>query len=92
VFNDVADLQGLEAECREGREFGFDGKCLIHPGQVETANRVFAPSEEEAAWARAVVAAFDDPANAGKGVVRAQGKMAERLHLEQARRILGLSA
>jgi citrate lyase subunit beta/citryl-CoA lyase len=92
VFNDVADLDSLAAECREGREFGFDGKCLIHPGQVETANRLFSPSAEETAWARAVVAAFDDPASAGAGVVRVEGRMAERLHLEQARRILGLSA
>jgi citrate lyase subunit beta/citryl-CoA lyase len=88
VFNDITDAEGFEAECREGREFGFDGKSLIHPSQVEAANRVFSPEAEDLAWARAVVAAFADPANAGKGVVRVEGRMAERLHLEQAERLL----
>ena len=91
VFNAIEDTAGFEAECREGRNFGFDGKSLIHPSQIETCNRVFSPSEAEVAWARAVVAAFADPANAGKGVVRAGGQMAERLHLEQARRLLALA-
>ena len=88
VFNDLSDAAGFEAECREARSFGFDGKCLIHPSQVEAANRLFSPTSEEAAWARAVIAAFDDPANAGKGVLRVDGRMAERLHVEQAKRII----
>jgi citrate lyase subunit beta/citryl-CoA lyase len=91
VFNVIEDPSGLEAECREGRDFGFDGKSLIHPSQIETCNRVFSPSDAEIAWARAVVSAFADPANAGKGVVRAGGQMAERLHLEQAERVLALA-
>ena len=51
-----------------GADMGFDGKTL-HPSQIETANKVFGPSAEEVEEARAIVAAFDDPANAGKGVV-----------------------
>jgi len=91
VFNAIEDATGLEAECREGRDFGFDGKSLIHPSQIDVCNRVFTPSGAELAWARAVVAAFADPANAGKGVVRAGGQMAERLHLEQAQRMLAMA-
>lgn len=88
VFNDFSDLEGFEAECREGKAFGFDGKAVIHPGQIEAAHRIFSPGEEDLAWAQTVVDAFADPANAGKGAVRASGGMAERLHLDQALRIL----
>lgn len=92
VFNDFTDLAAFEAECREGRAFGFDGKAVIHPAQIEAANRVFSPDDDDLAWARAVVAAFADPANAGKGAVQASGGMAERLHLDQARRIIASSS
>ena len=91
VFNALEDAAGLEAECRQGRAFGFDGKTLIHPNQIETANRVFSPSAEQLAWAQAVVTAFADPANAGHGVLRVQGQMAERLHLAQAERLLAVA-
>lgn len=89
VFNRLDDPEGFAAECRQGRAIGFDGKTLIHPGQVEPANAAFSPTEAELAWARAVVAAFEDPANAGRGAIRVGHEMAERLHLERARRLLG---
>ncbi len=92
VFNDFTDLDAFEAECREGKAFGFDGKAVIHPAQIDLANQVFSPGEDDLAWARAVVEAFADPANAGKGAVRASGGMAERLHLDQALRILASSS
>lgn len=92
VFNDIADSAGLEAECRQGLEFGFDGKTLIHPSQIETANSVFAPSEEELARARAVIAAFALSENAGKGVIKVDGKMTELLHLEEATRLVAVAA
>lgn len=91
VFNPLEDGAGLEAECRQGRAFGFDGKTLIHPSQIEAANRVFSPSPTQLAWARGVVDAFADPANAGRGVLRVQGQMAERLHLAQAERLLAVA-
>ena len=91
VFNALDDAAGLEAECRQGRAFGFDGKTLIHPSQVETANAVFSPSPGQLGWARAVVEAFADPANAGRGVLRVQGQMAELLHLAQAQRLLAMA-
>lgn len=91
VFNDIADGAGFEAECRQGLEFGFDGKTLIHPSQIDAANTVFAPSQEEVARARAVIAAFALPENAGKGVIKVDGRMAELLHLAEARRIVAVA-
>ncbi len=91
VYNDIADLAGFEAECRQGLEFGFDGKTLIHPTQIEGANAVFAPSAEEVARARAVIAAFALPENAGKGVIKVDGRMTELLHLEEARRVVAVA-
>lgn len=88
VFNDLGDVAGLEAECAQGRAFGFDGKTVIHPRQIEPVNRAFSPAEAEIAWACAVVAAFGDPANAGAGVLRVDGAMVERLHLHEAERLL----
>ena len=91
VYNSIDDAEGFEAECREGRDFGFDGKSLIHPSQIEVCNRVFSPSDTEVAWAREVIAAFEAPEHAGRGVVRVRGQMAERLHLEQARAVVALA-
>lgn len=91
VFNDFTDLDAFEAECREGKAFGFDGKAVIHPAQIDLANQVFSPGEDDLAWAQAIIDAFADPANAGKGAVRASGGMAERLHLDQALRIVASS-
>lgn len=88
VFNALDDPEGLGAECREGRALGFDGKTLIHPSQIEAANRAFSPDPEAIAFARAVVAAFTDPANADRGAIRLQGRMVERLHLAEAERLL----
>ena len=88
VCNAIDDPARLEAECEQARQLGFDGKTLIHPSQVHCANRVFAPSPGEIAEAEAVVAAFADPANAGKGVLRVGGKMAELLHRDLAEMLL----
>ena len=84
VYNGLEDEAGLAAECAQGVEWGFDGKTLIHPRQIEPCNRAFSPSDAEVAHARAVIAAFDRPENADKGAVRVDGRMAERLHLAQA--------
>jgi len=91
VCNEFRDLDVFEAEARQGLDFGFDGKSLIHPAQVEPCNTVFSPSAEELAWAEAVIAAFDLPENAGKGAIRVEGKMTELLHLEQARQLLAVA-
>ena len=66
----MKDTDGFLAECRQGREMGFDGKTLIHPGQVEGANEVFAPSEQAVEDARGILEAWE--AGAGSGVVTYQ--------------------
>ncbi|MGP8296573.1 HpcH/HpaI aldolase/citrate lyase family protein [Streptomyces inhibens] len=92
VYNDVQDLEGFEAECVQGRQFGFDGKTLIHPSQVAPCNRVFAPSEQQVERARKIIDAFDEATREGRGVVTVDGRMIENLHVEDARRILALAA
>lgn len=91
VFNDIANAEGFAAECRQSKAFGFDGKTLIHPSQVEPCNAIFAPPEDAVKQARDVIAAFADPANAGKGVLKVNGKMTELLHLAQARRLVAVA-
>ena len=70
VYNDFRDEAGFREECEHGRTLGMDGKTLIHPSQVVPCNEVFSPTEEEVAWSRKIIAAFEDPANARKGVIR----------------------
>jgi citrate lyase subunit beta/citryl-CoA lyase len=88
VYNDVKNAEGFEAECVQGRDFGFDGKTLIHPGQVEPCNAIFAPSEESVAEARGILEAWQ--AGAGSGVVTHNGRMVENLHVDIARRVLAV--
>ena len=92
VCNEFRDPSALIAEAQQGQEFGFDGKSLIHPDQVEPCNAVFSPGAAELKQARAIVAAFDDPEHAGKGAIRLEGMMVELLHLDQARRVLAIAA
>lgn len=91
VALDLADEAGFEAACRQGRDMGFDGKTLIHPKQIEAANRVFAPSAEEVEAARKIIAAFAEAEAQGKGVVVVDGRLVENLHVENARRALRLA-
>ena len=92
VCNAIDDPVRLAGECEQARQLGFDGKTLIHPSQIDCANQVFAPSASEIAEAEAVVAAFADPANAGKGALKVSGKMAELLHRDLAERLLAKAA
>lgn len=91
VYNDIGNEEGFAAECRQGRQMGFDGKTLIHPSQLEPCNRIFAPSEDEIAAARAIIAAFEEAEREGRGVVTVNGRMVENLHVEQARRTLAVA-
>ncbi len=92
VYNDIQNADGLAAECAQGRILGFDGKTLIHPAQIETANQAFSPAPEDIAQAEAVIAAFAQPENAGQGVIKVNGKMTELLHLEDARRTVEIAS
>lgn len=91
VCNEFRDLAVFQAEAEQGLLFGFDGKSLIHPDQIEPCNRVFSPSAEEIAWARTIIAAFDLPEHAGRGAIRVEGKMVELLHRDQARSLLAVA-
>ncbi|MGH6916032.1 MAG: HpcH/HpaI aldolase/citrate lyase family protein, partial [Geminicoccales bacterium] len=75
VFLDLQDEEGFAAACKQGAELGFDGKTLIHPGQIEAANRAFAPGEEEIARARRIIEAHEAAAREGKGVVVGDGRL-----------------
>lgn len=90
VWNDFSDQRGFDDEALQSMRMGFDGKTLIHPTQVESANRIFAPSAEAVDEARAIVGAFALPENARAGVINLNGKMVERLHAEQAARLLAI--
>jgi citrate lyase subunit beta / citryl-CoA lyase len=92
IFPDLADEPGFLSACRQGRALGFDGKTLIHPGQIPTANEVFGVTAEEAAAAADTLAAWEAAATAGRGIAVLNGRMIERLHAEDARRLLALRA
>jgi citrate lyase subunit beta / citryl-CoA lyase len=91
VYNDIADAEGFARECAQGRDLGFDGKTIIHPSQVAACNAAFGPSADEVAQARAIIAAFDQPENKGKGVIALDGRMVERLHADMARRTVAIA-
>jgi citrate lyase subunit beta/citryl-CoA lyase len=91
VYNDFRNEEGFAAECAQGRLCGFDGKTLIHPGQIAVANETFAPTEAEIAAARKIIAAFELPENASKGAIEIDGRMVELLHCEMARRTVAVA-
>src|SRR6201996_4781558 len=91
VYNDLGNAEGFVAECQQARDLGFDGKTLIHPRQVEPCNEAFSPSADEVAMARKMIAAFELPENANKGVVQIDGKMVERLHADMAKQTVAIA-
>jgi len=91
VYNDIQNTEGFSAICKQGRAFGFDGKTLIHPSQLDECNRVFAPSDADVEDARKVIAAFDLPENKGKGAIKVDGRMVELLHAEIARQTVAMA-
>ncbi len=91
VYNAVKDPEGFDAEARQGREMGFDGKTLIHPSQVEPANVAFSPSDDDIERARGMIAAFEEASRAQQGVATFNGKMIEELHIRDANRILAFA-
>jgi citrate lyase subunit beta/citryl-CoA lyase len=91
VHLDLADAEGFEAACRQGAELGFDGKTLIHPGQIGPANAAFAPDADALARARRIIEAHEQAARKGKGVVVVDGRLVENLHVIEARRQVELA-
>ena len=91
VHLDLADEAGFAAFCAQGRALGFDGKTLIHPKQIAPANAAFAPSMEEIAQARKIIAAHAAALTAGKGIVVVDGRLIENLHVKAARDTVALA-
>ncbi|MGL5168889.1 MAG: HpcH/HpaI aldolase/citrate lyase family protein [Afipia sp.] len=90
-YNDISDIAGFAKECAQGRDMGFDGKTLIHPGQIDAANAAYTPPAEEVVRARKIMGVFDLPENVSKGVVQLDGQMVERLHVEMAKRTTAIA-
>ncbi|HET7491010.1 MAG TPA: CoA ester lyase [Bradyrhizobium sp.] len=90
-YSDFSDVNGFALECSQARDLGFDGKTLIHPGQIDACNAIFTPPPEEVAHARKIIAAFELPENAARGAISLDGQMVERLHAEMARRTIAIA-
>jgi citrate lyase subunit beta/citryl-CoA lyase len=90
-YSDFSNFNGFGQECTQARDLGFDGKTLIHPGQIEACNAIFTPPEEEIAQARKILAAFELPENASRGAISLDGRMVERLHADMAKRTIAMA-
>jgi citrate lyase subunit beta/citryl-CoA lyase len=90
-YSDFSNAAGFAQECAQGRDLGFDGKTLIHPGQINACNLTFTPPAEEIAYARKIIAAFERPENAARGAIQLDGQMVERLHADMARRTIAMA-
>ena len=91
VYLDLNDEAGFEAACKQGQELGFDGKTLIHPKQVGPCNKVFTPKPQDVAWSRRIIEAHAAATARGEGVVVVEGRLVENLHVESARRVVGMA-
>jgi citrate lyase subunit beta/citryl-CoA lyase len=90
-YSDIQNIDGFAAECTQGRDLGFDGKTLIHPSHIAACNAIFTPPAEEVELARRIIAAFQQPGNAGRGAIQLDGRMVERLHADMARRTIAIA-
>jgi citrate lyase subunit beta/citryl-CoA lyase len=90
-YSDFSNVDGFGQECTQARDLGFDGKTLIHPGQIEACNAIFTPPAEEVAEARKIIAAFQLPENASRGAIQLDGRMVERLHANMAAHTIAIA-
>jgi citrate lyase subunit beta/citryl-CoA lyase len=90
-YSDFSNVDGFGQECTQARDLGFDGKTLIHPGQIEACNAIFTPPAEEVAEARKIIAAFERPENASRGAIQLDGRMVERLHANMAAHTIAIA-
>jgi citrate lyase subunit beta/citryl-CoA lyase len=91
VHLDLNDQEGFEHSCRQGRDWGFDGKTLIHPKTIDAANEAFSPSPGDIAWSKKIISAHAEAAAAGQGVVVVEGKLIENLHVMNAERLVTMA-
>jgi citrate lyase subunit beta/citryl-CoA lyase len=90
-YSDIGNVDGFAQECAQARDLGFDGKTLIHPGQIDACNATFTPPADDVAQARAIIAAFERPENKGRGAIQLDGRMVERLHAEIAKKTIAIA-
>jgi citrate lyase subunit beta/citryl-CoA lyase len=88
VFPRLNDTEGLVRDSENARALGYRGKTVIHPGQVAPVNAVFTPGEQEIAYARAMLEAYDAAASAGSGAISFRGKMIDRAMVKTARELV----
>ena len=91
VHTDLSDDKGFEYSCRQGLEMGFDGKSLIHPKTIETANSVYSPSKDDLLWSRTIIEAHGQAKKEGQGVIVIEGKVIEELDVQNAKRLVSMS-
>jgi citrate lyase subunit beta/citryl-CoA lyase len=91
VFFDVTDAEGFEADCRQAKGLGFQGKAVIHPNQIAMANGVFSPSSDEIAYARLVVESFAKAEAEGVGAIRVEGKLIDYAMVKNSQKLLDLA-
>lgn len=85
---DLKDLKALEEDAKRAKALGFGGKLCIHPNQIDICNRVFSPGEDEVAFARKIIAAFNQTREQGQGVLQVEGKFVDEPVVERCRRVL----
>ena len=90
VTLDLANPEIFQVQCEQGRQLGFDGKTLIHPSQIATANEVFAPSYNDIEQANKIMIAWIEALTRGEGLCVLDGKVVENLHADEAGRVLAL--
>ena len=89
IWQDINDIDGLNKDLRLGKKFGYNGKCIIHPSQIDHVHKIFNPSKQDIEWATKVVQALDNAQKSlATGAVRLEGKMIDAVHYKQAKRIL----
>jgi citrate lyase subunit beta/citryl-CoA lyase len=89
IWQDINDMNGLNKDLKLGKKFGYTGKCIIHPSQIDPVHKIFSPSTQDIEWAEKVVQALDNAQkNLATGAVRLEGKMIDAVHYKQAKRIL----
>ena len=91
VHLDFRNLESFRLACAQGREMGFDGKTLIHPGQVAIANEIYGLDDETVEHARGVLRVWCDALEAGKGVAVLDGQLIENLHAAEAERVIAFA-
>ncbi len=91
IWQNINDFAGLEKDLFLGRKLGYNGKCIIHPSQVDQVHKVFSPSIQDIQWAKKVISALDESRNEKTiktGAINLEGKMIDAVHYKQAKRIL----